>query len=906
MMYNVNCHLPIREEYIMSNYVYTIPLDIRNHVHTEFVEGNSIDDIASETGYTKHIVWLILNTFDDTATSLEDKMHEIISRLNDPQVTLTTLACDMLVDIATIEQINAGNHELCKAYDDVHYPIQLSPHMTNEMLANIYLDIISSNLSLKEIAYKYVMSYKTIRHISAGTLWYNEHLKYPLSTSRNDNLAILDTEGCNILYRSDTVNRKLPTLKKATKEHQKKKEEVSERLVSDLRNGKAKPISGTPGYYICDNGDLITCNYGGSADDFGQLHNAYLKKPQYEGDICVLKVNGKHKRCDVVVATEFIQNPNGYKYVTHLNGNAKDCRVENLAWSPIRDKNGKRSAKTSDKALYKSMNVISVPAQPINPLDTSKLSEMNAKLISFIDDGVKNGTVKPIDNAGIYYVDIDGNIYSKRQLTGDVISAMMLNATVNDNTGMRTATIKDENKNAHMISVYRLVAKSFLEGYDDKHSIVHHKNHCRFDDRACNLTWVTASENQGEKILFHRSLNSDMIKDVVDLSQMQTIADKRDELIKIIETNKSVSTKDDVKVSIDNYLTTQKSFYGCIYLISQVIDGKKRPMYVGQTRRNPKSRLIQHIYRADYQVNGGGSNKEGTSLFHYALMAYPLSDFELSVLECNVKDTELTARETYWIEQMKTSVYNGGYNEYHDDYGSYNADSFSRITKAQLEQITQLLIDGKHKFDEIAEICGTTTSYVNYINNGDIFYDSIFAGKYPLYKKSAIFNDAENGEKMFLDIIDMLQANEMPTKDIAEKMGISKPTVDAINIGKKCYDGLYSKHAIDIPVRAGRVMTVHQYCQLLIDYAKSSYDFETLFTKRFGRHASAIKGLNSGATIAYDKLCYPLNANGTYNKQVIRDDGYIIYKSELSFSSKKEQRRRMYNIGNEKFMNGDK
>lgn len=890
----------------MCKHAYTIPLDIRMHVHTELINGKSIDDIADETGYTPQVVWLILNTFDDTAVSLEDKMHEIISRLNDPQVTLTTVAYNMSVDIETIENINAGTHALCKSYDDVHYPIQLSPHMTNEMLANIYFDIINSNMSLKEIAHKYVVSYKTIRHISAGTMWYNKHLQYPLSTNRNENLEVLDSEGCNILYLTDTVNHKIPTLKKTTKEHHKKQEEASKRLASDLRSGKAKPISGAPGYYICDNGDLITCNYGGSADDFGQLHNAYLKKTQYEGDsVRILMVNGKRKRCDVVVATEFIPNPNDYKYVTHLNGDAKDCRVENLAWSPIRDKNGKRPEKSSNKVSYTPVNALSVPAQPLNPFDVNTLSEMNSKLIAFIDDGIKNGTVKQIDSAGIYYVDINGNVYSKKELTGDVVSVMTLNATIDD-TGTETITINDDVRSNHSIAVYRLVAKSFLDGYDENHSIVHHKNHCRFDNRVSNLVWVSASENQGERILFHRSLNSEMIKNGIDLSQMQTIGDKRDELIKLIKANKKASSIGHVKINIDNYLTEQKPFYGCVYLISQIIDGKKRPMYVGQTRRTPSSRLTQHLYRADYQVNKGGSGKEGISLLHYALIAYPLSDFELSVLECNIKDTELTARETYWINRMKTSVYDGGYNEYHDDYGAYNTDSFSRITKSQLNEITHLLVGGEHEFGEIADMCGTTKSYVTHINNGEIFYDCTFAGKYPLYKKSAIFNDAMNGEKMFLGIIDLLQENVMPTKDIATKMGISKPTVDAINIGKKCYDGLYEKHSIDVPIRAGRVMTVHQYCQLLIDYAKSSDDFETLFTKHFGRHVSAVKNLNSGMTIAYDKLRYPLNRNETYNKQVIRDDGYIIYKSGLSFSSKKEQRRRMYNIGNEKFMNGDK
>ena len=888
-----------------DTYVHTIPSDIREHVHNEFVTGKRIEEIAHETCYTAHIVWLILNTFDDTCDNLEHKMPEILALLNNPSCTIASIASGMLVDIDVIEKINLGEHELCAKYDSVRYPIQLSPHMTNEMLANIYFDIINGKLSLKDIARKYVMSYKTLRHISAGTTWYNKHFEYPLSTNRDRNLSVLDNEGCDVLFLSDTVNRKLPTLKKSSDTSHKQQAEISQRLMDDLKNGKAKPITGAQGYYICDNGDLITCNFGGSPDDLGKLHNAYLKKTQYEEDsVRVLYVNGKRMRCDVVVATEFIPNPNGYKYVTHLNGDAKDCRVENLAWSQVRDKNGKRSSKSPDNESYVPKNTLSVPAQPINHLVVDSLSELNASLVEFIDRGVEDGTVKQIDGTGSYYVDVNGNIYSKRILTGDVISAMKI-STVISSDGSQTVSLKSHDGKYQRFHVYRLVAKCFIDGYDENHSVVHHKNHCRFDNRASNLVWVSASENQGEKIMFHRSLSSDMIKNGVDIPSMKTIGNIRNALSKIAETH-DWTTSGSVVESIDNYLTEQKPFCGCIYLISQIIDGMKRPMYVGQTRRNPSSRLRQHIYRADAQVHRGASDKEGVSLLHYALMAYPLSDFELSVVECNVKDTDLTTRETYWIDEMKTSVYEGGYNEYHDDYGTYNADSFTRITSEQLGKITKLLIDGTYEFEDIAEMCGTTKSYVASINNGEIFYDSRFAGKYPLYKKSAIFNDSENGEALFLNIVNQLQQNTMSTKNIAASVGLSKATVDAINIGKKCYDELYKKYAIDIPVRVGRVMTVHQYCQLLIDYAKSDENFEVLFTNRFGRHVSAYQNLNRGMTIAYDKLRYPLSTNTEYNKQIIRNDGYVIYKSELSFSSKKEQRRRMYNIGTETFMNGDK
>lgn len=50
---------------------------------------------------------------------------------------------------------------------------------------------------------------------------------------------------------------------------------------------------------------------------------------------------------------------------------------------------------------------------------------------------------------------------------------------------------KKPKKNAY---VHRLVAKAFLEGYED-HLVVDHINHDRGDNRASNLQWVTQKEN---------------------------------------------------------------------------------------------------------------------------------------------------------------------------------------------------------------------------------------------------------------------------------------------------------------------------------------------------------------------------------------------------------------------------
>ena len=896
----------------MKNYVLTIPFNVRNHVHNMFINGNSMETIAHEIGYTQHTIWLILNTFNDTSDSLDKKLPTILSMLNDPNKTMAFIADYMLVELSVVEKINNGTHPLCSQYKDVIYPIQVSPHLTNEVLAHIYFDIIKCDLSLKQIAHKYAMGYKTIRHISAGTSWYNENFEYPLASNREKNLQKIRDLGYETLYRTDCVNAKIPTIKESSEESKKKHDESSKLLMKGLEDGSIKPLSNAKGYYLCSNGDLISCNYGGKDSDFGQIHNAYLKKPEYEHDsVRIIRVNGKRLRCDVAVAIEFVPNPNRYKYVTHLNGDGKDCRASNLAWSPIRDKNGKRLPKAA-KSINPYDDVVEahIPKQPINPIDISSIADDNDKLLQYIEHGQSDGTVKHIVTVGKveYYVDRNGIVYSRRELTGDVINVVIMTPLI-DATGAPTVNVPSADKSVNRQHVYRIVAKAFIEGYDDEHSIVHHKNHCRFDNRVDNLIWVTASENQGEKILFRRSLEADaidngIIRNGVDMNDINIVNKLRAEIAK--KAIRRLSTEETYPViNIDNYLSTQKPFYGCIYLVTQEIDGVKKPMYIGQTRSNPTLRLKQHLYRADEQISGTASRKETISIFHYALMSYPLDNFTLSVVECNVPEDKLAEREVYWIDQLGTSIYKGGYNEYHDDASMYTNNSFKRINQAQLNQITQMLLDGHISFAEIARRTGTSQPCVTQINQGDIFYDSKFKDVYPLYYRSAIFKHQTYGDKKFVEIVTDLQQNVLSASDIALKHGISAPTVYSINPGKECYDELYEKYSVDVPIRIGRFFTIGQYCQLLIDYAKSEKQFSEVFKEIFGRHVRVLQGLTQGTTVRYDRLQYPLNQHEYENKQAIRDDLYVISKKHLLFPSRKEENSRMYHIGKPDFFNGD-
>jgi len=83
-----------------------------------------------------------------------------------------------------------------------------------------------------------------------------------------------------------------------------------------------------------------------------------------------------------------------------------------------------------------------------------------------------------------------------------------------------------------------------------------------------------------------------------------------------------------------------------IYKVTNKINGK---FYIGQTMRNLKKRIADHIRK----------NNDG-SYFHNALKKYGIDNFEWSIIEeCDSKE-ELDEMEFHYIKQYDT--YNNGYN----------------------------------------------------------------------------------------------------------------------------------------------------------------------------------------------------------------------------------------------------
>ncbi len=64
--------------------------------------------------------------------------------------------------------------------------------------------------------------------------------------------------------------------------------------------------------------------------------------------------------------------------------------------------------------------------------------------------------------------------------------------TCSDKGGYQVVTLSKDGKRK-VQKVHRIVLRAFMPGDEEK--TVHHINHNRTDNRLCNLTWLTRSEN---------------------------------------------------------------------------------------------------------------------------------------------------------------------------------------------------------------------------------------------------------------------------------------------------------------------------------------------------------------------------------------------------------------------------
>ena len=202
-----------------------------------------------------------------------------------------------------------------------------------------------------------------------------------------------------------------------------------------------------------------------------------------------------------------------------------------------------------------------------------------------------------------------------------------------------------------------------------------------------------------------------------------------------------------------------------IYKIENLINHK---IYIGQTN-NPKRRFTEHKAKG-YEINHHKA-------LYYAFDKYGIVNFDFSIIE----ETEnYNEREKYWI-----TYYNSFENGYNMTEGGDLPPHMTGENHPQTSHSVQtvdfvkaLLKNSKLSTKEIATITHYNASSINRINLGELWYDENEI--YPLRKEQTKINKTERA----MSIINDLLNTNLTQKQIAEKYGVGRTTVTAINSGQ--------------------------------------------------------------------------------------------------------------------------
>ena len=276
---------------------------------------------------------------------------------------------------------------------------------------------------------------------------------------------------------------------------EKEKEKVKEKKVEKKQIGESN-------YWITRDGKVWSTH-----------SKRYLNQTISNGYKCItisVKDDDKNRKVHTVhrlMAEAFIPNPEKKKFVTHINGDIKDNRIENLEWVTKKESTDKHDKDISHprKVIQKDLqgNIIKkyetvteagtamgVTRHAISKACLGINKTCNNYKWEFEDDQHNHEVVdvskgKKIDGYENYYVFENGKIYNTARKS-------YLKPVPNASGYSYVTLCKNKKKNNKY--VHRLVAEHYLDNPDKKPQ-VNHKNKNRSDNRKENLEWVTESEN---------------------------------------------------------------------------------------------------------------------------------------------------------------------------------------------------------------------------------------------------------------------------------------------------------------------------------------------------------------------------------------------------------------------------
>lgn len=219
-----------------------------------------------------------------------------------------------------------------------------------------------------------------------------------------------------------------------------------------------------------------------------------------------------------------------------------------------------------------------------------------------------------------------------------------------------------------------------------------------------------------------------------------------------------------------------------IYKIVNTINGK---IYIGQTN-NPKRREREH-----FSLCSSITEDEQNKILYKAMIKYGPQNFSFEIIENLCED--YNEKEKYWIKKLNTLIPNG-YNmtEGGENPPVFHGEEHYMATHCwdEVYQIKKLLINTKISTKEIAKQFNYDTGSITKINRGQLWYEENLI--YPLRKEDTHEFLKERSENIIYD----LMFSTLSQKEIANKYGVGRTTVTAINRGQN-----YKQENINYPIR---------------------------------------------------------------------------------------------------------